>query len=84
MDILNLCFLKKLQPHRTQVLWGLRQGSYPLALYVWSVTKIRVFVASQGIRFTNVPAVPLRLNGISVKYPVLCPTVSTFRFMCPG
>ena len=41
MDILNLCFLKKLQPHRTQVLWGLRQGSYPLALYVWSVTKIR-------------------------------------------
>ena len=45
MDILNLCFLKKLQPHRTQVLWGLRQGSYPLALYVWSVTKIRARVS---------------------------------------
>ena len=34
--------MEKLQPHRTQVLWGLGQGSYPLALYVWSVTKTRV------------------------------------------
>lgn len=48
MDILNLCFLKKLQPHRTQVLWGLRQGSYPLELYVWSVPKTRVNRCMEG------------------------------------
>ena len=62
MDVLNLWFLKKLQPHRTQILWGCRQGSYPLALYVWSVPKTRVPVAFLVTRQKNVPAVLLRLN----------------------
>ena len=65
--------MKKLQPHRTQILWGLRQGSYPLALYVWSVTKILVPAVFLVTRQKNVPAVLLRLNGISARFPALCP-----------
>ena len=84
MDILNLCFLKKLQPHRTQVLWGLRQGSYPLALYVWSVTKIRASVASREIRNMNARAVHLILSAINVRFPDLFLTVLTYRCTCQG
>ena len=77
VDILNLCFLKKLQPHRTQVLWGLRQGSYPLELYVWSVSRTLVPAVFLVTRQKNVPAVLLRLNGISARFPALCPTALT-------
>ena len=76
-------FFEKLQPHRTQVLWGLRQGSYPLELYVWSVSRTLVPVDFLVPRQTNVPAALLILSDISVTFPALYPTALTCRFMCP-
>ena len=47
---------KKDQPHRVQILWGCRQGSYPLALYVWSVpkTRVRAFYQAQWQLYCNI------------------------------
>ena len=45
-----------IQPHRTQILWGLRQGSYPLVLYVWSVSRtlVRAFYQAQWQLYCNI------------------------------
>ena len=41
IDLINLHISKKAEPHRTQILWGVRQGSYPLSLYEWHSIRIR-------------------------------------------
>ena len=63
---------------------GCRDPMFSLLRSFCVAPRTLVPVAFLVTRQKNVPAVLLRLNGISARFPALCPTALTCRSMCPG